>query len=244
MSVKLNQIVAAEKHRKGEITGDVTKIYHRFQKPALYSGFRKTYSPKDDDGDRFPDEGVVVQSRVEDDFDVIATKLTQLFDVTLTKDVANTKALGTVRVDGSALITAPVPFLLFLEKQLLDVRTMVSKVPVLDPSEEWMYDEGNKLHRTNTTSSIKTRKEPQVLVKYPATDKHAAQTEVYMKDVTIGTWMTTKFSGAISVKRRDDLIERVNQLITAVKYAVEEANQFQVEQRRIGEEIFDHLFGV
>ena len=50
-----------------------------------------------------------------------ATALTQLFDVTATKDWANCEARADITVDGRALLRdVPVSYLLFLEKQLTE----------------------------------------------------------------------------------------------------------------------------
>ncbi len=240
---KLNQIVAAEKGQKSRITAAVTGIYHNLQKPVLYGGFSKTYKPRDDEGERYPDEGVLVQRSVADDLNAIADQLTKLIDVTLTKDVANTQARGSVFLPGEEvpLLTAPVPFLLFLEKQLIDVRTVLAKVPTLDPSETWKFDPDTVIYRTEPSTSFKTKKVPQVLVRYPATDKHPAQTEVITHDEIVGEWTTTKLSGTMTRKRRDELLERINVLIDAVKFAVEEANQYEVTQQTAGKLIFDRL---
>lgn len=244
-ATKLNQIVAVEKGLKSRITTSINEVYHNLQKPALYGGFRKTYKPRDDEGERYPDEGVLVQRSVTGDLLTVADKLTQVFDVTLTKDVANTGALGNVRLPGeeTPFLTAPVPFLLFLEKQLLDFRTVLGKVPVLDSTETWVLDQDAAVYRTEPVTSFKTKKVPEVLVKYPATERHPAQTEVFNNDVIIGEWATTKFSGAMSRSRRDVLLERVNLFIDAVKRAVEEANQYEVTQQTVGKRIFDHLLG-
>lgn len=241
MTTQLNQIVAVEKGLKSRVNADVTKLYHQLQKPALYGGFSKVYTPKDDEGEVFPPERQVVQARVEDDLDSVAKALTQLLDATLTKDVANTKAAGTVRVDGQELVTAPVPFLLTLEKQLIDFRTVASKLPVLDAADTWNFDHASSFYRTDPARTGKTRKVPKVLVKAQATERHPAQTEVYMEDVTIGHWDTTKLSGAVTTQRRTDLLDRINVLIDAVKHAVEEANRATVEQLKVGEAVFEYL---
>lgn len=241
MTTQLNQIVAVEKGLKSRVNADVTKLYHQLQKPALYGGFSKVYTPKDDEGEVFPPERQVVQAQVEDDLTAIGNRLTQLLDATLTKDVANTKATGTVRVDGQDLVTAPVPFLLTLAKELTDFRTVVSKLPVLDAADTWNFDHASSLNRTAPVRTVKTKKIPKVLVKYEATDRHPAQTEVYMEDVTVGHWDTTKLSGAVTTQRRADLLDRVNKLIDAVKHAVEEANRTTVEQLKVGEAVFDYL---
>lgn len=242
---KLNQIIAAEKGQKSRITAAITAIYHNLQKPALYGGFSKTYRPKDEEGEHYPNEGVIVQRSVADDLLKVANNMSTLIDVTLTKDVANTQARGSVFLPGdeAPLLTAPVPFLLFLEKQLIDFRTTLTKVPTLDPSERWKLDQETALYHTEPTGSFKTKKVPHVLVKYPATDKHPAQTEVFTTDEIVGEWTTTKLSGAMSRSRRDELLARVNTLIDAVKYAVEEANQYEATQQTAGQLIFDQLLG-
>lgn len=241
MTTQLNQIVAVEKGLKSRVTADVTKLYHQLQKPALYGGFSKVYTPKDDEGEIYPPERQVVQANVSDDLDAVGKALTQLLDATLTKDVANTKAAGTVRVGDQELVTAPVPFLLTLEKQLIDFRTVVGKLPTLDSADTWEYDHASMLSRTQPVRTVKTKKVPKVLVKYEATDRHPAQTEVYTEDVTVGHWDTTKLSGAVTSQRRADLLDRVNTLIDAVKHAVEEANRAVVEQKKVGEAVFDYL---
>lgn len=241
MTTQLNQIVAVEKGLKSRVNADVTKLYHQLQKSALYGGFSKVYKPKDEEGEVFPPERQVVQAKVEDDLDAVAKLLTQLLDATLTKDVANTKAVGTVRVDGRELVSAPVPFLLTLQKELTDFRSVVSKLPTLDPADTWQFDHASSLYRTEPARTTKTRKVPKVLVKYHATDRHPAQTEVYTEDVTIGHWDTTKLSGAVTAQRKTDLLNRVNSLLDAVKHAVEEANRAAVEQKKVGEAVFDFL---
>lgn len=243
MTTQLNQIVAVEKGLKGRVNTDVNRLYHQLQKPALYGGFSKVYTPKDDEGEIYPPERQTVQANVNDDLNQVAKLLTQLLDATLTKDVANTKASGTVRVDGEELLTAPVPFLLTLEKQLVDFRTIVGKLPVLDAADTWDYDHASMLSRTQPVRTVKTKKVPKVLVKYEATERHPAQTEVYTEDVTVGHWDTTKLSGAVTSQRRADLLNRVNVLIDAVKHAVEEANRATVEQKKVGEDVFSFLLG-
>src|SRR5574337_820052 len=223
---KLNQIVAVEKGLKARTATAITKIYHDLQKPALFAGLSKTYQPKDEEGDKLPAERQLVQLRVDDQLKLAGERLTQLFDVVLTTDSANTQALGTVKVGDAVLLeNAPVPFLLFLEKQLLDMRTILSKLPVTDPSELWNVDHATGEYRTDAVQTTRTRKVPRVLEKAPATERHPAQTEVYMIDEVVGTWSTTRLSGAVQEVRRTELVDRINRVIDAVKFAVEEANQ-------------------
>jgi hypothetical protein len=42
--------------------------------------------------------------------------------------------------------------------------------------------------RGKANESLRTSKEPTVIVKYDATKEHPAQTELFTKDVPVGTW--------------------------------------------------------
>ena len=53
-----------------------------------------------------------------------------------------------------------------------------------------------------------------------------------------------KFSGALPAKRVNELLERVEKLQQAVKFAREEANSAEVADQRIGDAVFGYLFGV
>lgn len=239
---KLNQIVAIEKGVKTTSNRDITDLYHLIQKAQLMAGISRTYRPKDEDGDQLPSESTLVQVKVETVFADLATHYTRLLDIALTKDTANMSAKADIVVNGVTLANdVPVPFLLFLEKQLTDLRTEVSKAPLLDPSEKWTFDDNEGVFRTEVIQTTKTKKVPRNHVKAPATDKHPAQVEMYFEDVIVGTWDTTKFSGAISPARRIQLLERIQELQKAVKFAREQANEFEVTDKKIGEALFNYL---
>lgn len=240
---KLNQIVAVEKGVKSSVAKDVTKAYHNLQKPVLLSGISRVYRPKDEEGETLPPENTRVQLTADAVLEQAAKSFTRLFDVTATKDYANSFAHADVAVDGVTLVrAAPVPYLLFLEKQLTDLHTFVSKLPVLDPAETWTYDDNADAFRTDTVQTTRTKKVPRNHVKAEATDRHPAQVDVYYEDVIVGTWSTTKFSGALPATKVHDLLDRVEKLQTAVKFAREEANGTVIEDIEVGQPIFDYLF--
>jgi len=241
---KLCQIVAVQKGLQTRVQHAVTEIYHGLQKPPLFSGISRTYEPVEDEGTTFPPEYTRVQKNVEAMLAEASKHLTDLFDVVATKETANMFASAAVVLNGEPITPKlPVPFLLFLEKQLVDLRTVVSKAPVLDPADRWQEDRANGGFATEPVRTLKTQKVPEVLVKYAATDKHPAQTEVIATDKPIGHWKTVKFSGAIPRTRRDELVARIDALSDAVKRAREEANSMEVTQIQVGADIFQHLLG-
>lgn len=241
---KLNQIIAVEKSIKSKSFQELTEAHHAVQKPALLSGISRTYQPKDEEGEQLPPESTRVQVRTEDVLRQVATTLTRMFDVTATKDATNAVARADVKVDDRVLLAdVPVTYLLFLEKQLTDLHTFVKKLPTLDAAEAWTFNDSADCWSTEPVRTIRTKKVPRNHVKAEATEKHPAQVEVYYEDVPIGYWTTVKFSGALPAKRVSELLDRVEKLQEAVKFAREEANNAEAADRRVGDKIFGYLFG-
>jgi hypothetical protein len=242
---KLSQIIAVEKGVKSDATRRVTDLHRDVQKQPLLSGISRSYKPRDDEGDKLPPESTRVQVRADDVLAEVAGILTRLFDVTLTKDAANCKAAADVVVGGRSLLKAvPVTYLLFLEKQLTDVHTFVAKLPLLDPAEEWEdgIDPVSGCRATKPAQTVRSKKIPRNHVVAEATKEHPAQVQTYTEDVPVGDWTTVKFSGALPAARVRLLLDRVEELQRAVKYAREEANATEVADRNAGEVIFGYLF--
>ena len=247
MTTKLSQIIAVEKGVKSDATRRVTDLHRDVQKAPLISGISRSYHPRDDEGDRLPPESTRVQVKADDVLAEVAGILTRLFDVTLTKDVANCTAAADVTVNGEPLLRGvPVTYLLFLEKQLTDVHTFVAKLPLLDPAEDWedAVDPVTGCWKTRPAQTVRSKKVPRNHEVAAATKEHPAQVQVYTEDVPAGDWTTVKFSGALPATRVRTLLDRVEELQRAVKYAREEANGTEVTDRKAGEIIFGHLFGV
>lgn len=240
---KLSQIIAVEKGVKSDATRRVTDLHRDVQKQPLLSGISRTYRPRDEEGDQLPPESTRVQVSAEGVLGEAAQILTRLFDVTLTKDSANCSARADVKVGSAVLLKAvPVTYLLFLEKQLADVHTFVAKLPLLDPAEDWAPDDTSGAWRTVPSATVRSKKIPRNHVVAEATREHPAQVQVYMEDVPAGDWTTVKFSGAMPATRVRQLLDRVEELQRAVKYAREEANGSEVTDQHAGEAVFGYLF--
>ena len=240
---RLNQIIAIEKGIKSGTLRDLTDAHHGLQKPALLSGISRTYQPKDEEGEQLPAESTKVQIKAEDVIRKTVEVLARLFDVTATKDWTNCRARADVVVEGRTLLAqVPATYLLFLEKQLVDLHTFVKKLPVLDAAETWVFDSSADCWATEPVQTVRTKKVPRNHVKAEATDKHPAQVEVYHEDVTVGYWRTVKFSGALPARRVNEVLARVERLQEAVKFAREEANSTEVDEQKVGERLFDYLF--
>jgi hypothetical protein len=240
---KLHQLIAIEKPAKARGQAALTEAHHVVGKQALLSGISRAYRPRDEDGDHLPPESTRVQVRTDAVIADLVTDLTRMYDVVASKENSNRNAVADVVVgDATVLKGVPVTVLLFLEKQLVDLHTFVRKLPVLDQSEQWAYDETTDAFATAPTETTRTKKVPKAFVRAPATETHQAIVDVFHEDVIVGTWSTIKFSGALPAARIKLLVERVEALQRAVKTAREEANSVPVVDMKIGKRFFDFLF--
>ena len=244
---QLNQIVAVENGEKGRAFERVRDLDHKVARSGLLSGLSRTYRPKDEDGERRPPESTKVQVSVEDVLDETAAVLTNLFDVAATKEWANTHARADVEVDGRVILAdVPVTYLLFLERELKQLATMVGRLPTLDAGVNWEYDETQGAWKSDPVETTATKKVPRNHVKWEPPDpsyKQPAQVETFHEDVVVGYWTKIDYSGAIPEDRRRELVERAEKLLRAVRFAREKANSMEVEQVRVGADVFDYLFG-
>jgi transcriptional regulator NrdR family protein len=243
---KLNQVLATEKELKTNGYRRISEIYKQFQKPDGFNGFVKTYRKKDEGDEKaedFPPERKVLQHDAGALLDEVKDYMAKLFDVEATKDWANCAARADVVLDGTVLVKdAPATFLLFVEKQLRDLRAEVDKVPVLDTAEAWSFDAEARMFKTGIVTTHKTRKEPRVVVKFEPTEHQPGQAEVFHEDRVVGYWDTVKMSSALSATRRKQLLDRIDQLAEAVKHAREEANEAEAPQQDVAKAVLGWVF--
>lgn len=240
---QLNQIVAVVKPLKAKTTRELTDLYRTLDRVNLFAGRVRTYRPKFEDGDQYPNESQNVQATVPHTVAAATKLLTRLFDTVYTHEVANTEARADVVVDGNTLLAnVPVTYLLFLEKQLEDLATFVSKIPVLDPEHTWTYDRNKGLYQAVPVETLKTKKVNKPIVMYEATKEHPAQVVMGAEDIVTGTWTQVNVSGSVPFDVVVKLTERVEKLRTAVKYAREKANSAVIVDHTVAAPLLEWLF--
>lgn len=241
---KLNQILAVEKGLKQRVNRDLTELHKLSQKPDQYEGHVRTYEPINEDGETLPEEKRKVQLHSSSVLERMAYLLTELFDLTATKDMTNTVTSATVQVGDRVIAkNVPVSYLLFMEKQLDDIYTEIRKMPVLDPSVEWKWSAERNLFASPPQEKNRTEKVPEPVVLHPPTDKHPAQTKLEYRDRTIGYYKTIRFSAALPQQEKERLLQRVTTLKDAVKKSREEANMVEAKPVHVGQNVFDYILG-
>ena len=245
MTTKLNQIIAIEKGIKARVHSEVSELYKLVQKPDLFNGFVKQYQKKDEESEDLPPEKKKVVCNTNETLNKLKDSLIELCDITARKEVTNQAASADVVVDGQTILPqVPVTYLLFLEKQLTDMRTFIGSLPELSSDEDWQIDPNSNLYKTDAIQTHRTKKVNKPIVLYQATDKHPAQTQLITEDVLVGYWQTVKQSGAAAKPVKQNLLDNVEKLLNAVKEAREAANN--IDEKEIGgsfgEAIFKYLY--
>ncbi len=241
--MRLNQVLAIESDLKKRVFSELTELDKACRKPDLLNGFVSTYEPLAEEGEHFPPEQKRVQYNAREVLQTIHKSLGELFDIEATKDLANCETRADVIVDGKTLmVQVPTTFLLFLEKQLKDIGTMLDRIVELDTAEEWRSDENDRgIHVSTPSKRHRTKKVQKGIVLYPATEEHPAQTQLITDDQIVGYTTTVKRSGAIPRELKRSLQRRVEKLSNAVKSAREEANTGEVE-RQDASSMLDYVF--
>lgn len=241
---KLHQINALVAGAKPRAQRTLTDAHHALQKAPVLSGISRTYRPRDDEGEQLPPESTRVQVVAARTIADMTAELGRLFDLQLTQDAGNTEARSDVVVDGTVVLAdVPVTYLLWLDKQLTDLRTFVDKLPALDPSETWTWDEARNCWASAPVETVRSKKVPRNHVLAEATEKHPAQVQVFNEDVPVGNWTTVKLSGALPPAQIREYRSRITRLQDAVKVAREQANSVEVTDRAAGGAVLGFVFG-
>ncbi len=244
MSRKLNQVLAVEKATKVRTYSATNEMHKAAQTAELFNGQSRTYSPLKEDGIPQAPQTVKVRRSAEEMFAEAKKLLAELFDVTATKDWGNQLAKASLIVDGKTILSdVPATYLLFLDKQLSDLRDMVSKCTELDGAVDWKPDPNTGLFKSDPVQTSTTQKVQRALVLHPATDKHPAQTQLITEDQVVGHWFTVRHSGAMPAPRKKQLLNRIQKLLDAVKVSLEDANMTRVEDQKTGDAVLGYIFG-
>ncbi len=241
---KLHEILAVEQDRKNranQAIGESKKIFTKQQ--TNFDGMVKKYIPTEENAEQIPDESKEMVSTVKQLLENTLAPVITAIDATLTKEETN--ASGTAKADltvgGKKFGTFSATTLLALESHLNKAFELYKNIPTLDTTKKWEFDKKNDFYRTPEEVKFRTVKRPKVIVKYEATEKHPAQTEVFNMDFQVGKYETTYFSGKITPTEKAKLLGKFEELIEAVKIARSKANSVKAKNVKLGEDIFSFI---
>ena len=240
---KLHELIAVEGDLKSKALAVLSEIGSLFSSGAgNFIGHTRSYTPMVDGGDNLPSENKEVGAAVRSELSRLASTVGGWIDVSVQKEQSNTQTRADVIVDGLPILSGlSAPALLNLESKLVTLRSVYNAIPTLDVSERWTYNSGAEVFESDPTRSYRTKKVPRALVLYDATDKHPAQVQAFTEDVPEGTWTTVKRSGAITLRAKRELLDRLDRLAQAVKEARQRANDVTANKDTVASAIFTYI---
>jgi len=239
--MKLFQLIAVEDKVKKAFEKIKQETLKVFNGRHLFEGIVKHYEPNKADGDPIPEERKEMVTTVVDRLAWTEAKAIEFIDGEASKELTNTVAKADIVVDGVILAKGvPVTVLMPLAKRLQEVREYYDLIPTLDLAVKW-GGTGDKNKYSHVVTKYRTEKVTVPLILHPATDKHPAQVKEVVKDVQIGTWTETFFSGMAHPGDKAEWLGRIDKLITAVIKAREQANDIEVRDLPLGKVMFDFV---
>lgn len=246
MANKLHELLAVEqdrKHQASKTIGETRKLFTN--KAPYFDGTIKRYVALEENAEQIPDERKEIVTTVTQTLRKAQQDIVIALDATLSKEETNcsgnTKAELTV--DGVSFGTFSATSLLALESQLNRLRELYNDLPTLDPAKKWYFDEQEGIYKTEAEIKFRSVKRPKVIVKYEATEKHPAQTELMHLDFQVGKYETVNSSGRLPMAEKQGILNRITNLIEAVKIARSKANSVEVNNTKVGDQLFDFIHG-
>ena len=249
---KIHELLAVEASlatSADQTRNDTIKVFT--SKQGLFSGLTKVHQLFDDEQQHLVQapETKAVETTVQHELDFVAKHAAPYLDVMLQKEAANQKAVADIIIDGTVIAkNVPSIVLLSLEKKLQQLMPLYTAIPTLDSSKLWAIDPAYTIPNVYRTVNPEERQQTQTIKDFqtvaPATDKHPAQVVQVEKTTQIGKYVITGFTGALTSSEKSAKIERLTQLIRAVKAARQRANEQEIDPTlRIGKALFDYING-
>lgn len=160
----------------------------------------------------------------------------------LSKHLTNQVAAADIELDGVTLMSnVPVDFLLDLEKVIPRYRAMFAHMPTLDPSRKW-ESERDGVWKSVAPETTQGEKLVYPVVLHPPTLQHPAQVKEASKEVVVGIFKQTDFSGAATSQQKADVLSLCDRLLIAVKQARMRANSVELKKSEDPVSLITDLF--
>lgn len=246
---KLHELLAVETSLRSQAEACRRDLMNTFEKKKThFSEAVQTFQSNQEGVVPVTESRLGLQTTMYKEFAWITEKLAKAFDVAYQIDEANTEAReNVVLANGDVLLTqVPATSLLQLEKRLKELQEFAAAIPTLDPAKGFEIDKsrGIDIYKARDVVKARTQKVKEWITVAAATDKHPAQVVENVKDVEIGTIQLQEWSSLISTAEKGDILDRIEELIRAVKGARSRANEIPVDvaSKKIGARLLAYVF--
>lgn len=243
---KLHELLAADNSLSQQAQKVIGELQTTFEKRRhLFEEKRTVFRPFAEGEKEVVETQSDIQSTVPKELVWVSAHIAKALDVEHQIAVANTQARADVVLDDGTVLLQDVPAtnLLELEKRLAALKTLAEAIPTLDPSKGFTVDSSRQdVFIAREVTKVRTRKTTEVIIKYPHTPEHPAQTELVSVDKPIGELREQEWSGLITPARKSDLLNRIDIVARAVRQARSRANDVEVDtSKKLGKKLFEFV---
>jgi len=257
MSAKQHELLAFANDITNKANTMLRETEHVFDRSSSFDEFAKTYSPFIEGDKDIPEtEKKLMTTTVRERLNYTTKSLIKAVDILATKEQTNTVAKADIVIldeDGGIVSTlaeaVPVSALLQMEKQFQEYRKMYSKMPTFNTETSWIigvnakgeecYVEKDEKETIRTRSEIITESfNPNPI---PGSEKYKMEPKDKKVNSPVGKYKTVTKTGRMSPKDKADILDRLDQVIRAVKAARAKANSIDVVDMNIAKDIFSFI---
>jgi hypothetical protein len=235
---------------KADAEKPVNILFQLAQKRQLLDGRARTYElleegdiPEGVQRELQPAEIQLPQYLLEVELRRILGPVAKYLDTEVTLDASNAQATADLTIEGNTIATGLHPnSLLWLEKRLAELHTLVSKMPTHDPAYHWHWDASRGCYASDQVQTRHTKKVNRVIVAIKPTEHQPGQFALVPEDARVGTWSTEQLTGTLPRDTQRAILDRIRAAEAAAKTAREQANREPVVKVDLGNALLKYLF--
>ena len=248
----LHEILAVESglgETANRIQKETTKVLK--EKRSIFTGMVKNHEIFDEDKQHLVQAPDIkdIESTVSEHLDYASTEIARYWRAVFQKEEANQRAKADIVINDKVIVKdVPSIVLLSMEKKLTSLAALYNEIPTLDATKTWApdstYAKKGVFRTANPSERQHSVTERSWIEVSPATTQHKAQIAEDQKTVVIGRYTQFDYSGAITSLDKAEKIQRLQEMIRAVKTARQRANATIVNtDLKFGSEILDYING-
>lgn len=245
--MKLHELLAVEGNLRQQSESARKELAQTLEKGrTVFSELLVTFQSNEEGRPPVIENKLGLGSSIDLELKGISPKLEWAMDCAHRIDEANTSARQDVILqDGTVLLTAvPATSLLQLEKRIRELQELANGIPTLDPAKGFEPDfpRGEGIFKARDIRKIRTHKVEEFIVVVQATKEHPAQVAKQTRDVEIGEIHQQEWSSLVTLARRQEILDRLEELLRAVKAARSRANEQVIGEYKIAQKLLNYAF--
>ncbi len=242
---KQHELLAVEKNIKNESLRRFKEGINTFQKKSNhFRGHIKRFDSIDPDVLMEVIEDVPIVSTVDEKLSFIFEAAIDAADIIIQKEATNQLAKASIVIDGEVIAKdIPATTLLGLESSLLEWKKCLHTIPTLDPAVPWKHDDVKGCYVSTMGAKTVKEKSTEWQIVAPATKEHKSQVKEIVKSTETGTLSGEAHSSMYTVAKKSEILDRLDNLLNAVKQARSRANDTEVVDINIGHNLTKFIFG-